>query len=67
MQARHGKKVENVINKVGNVFGKLAKIGTKAAVSTIGFDAGLVDELLDKPEEKKSSNPEVFRKIYKKP
>lgn len=62
MQARHGKKVESAINKVSTVFGKLAKIGTKAAVTTIGLDSGLVDELLDKPEEKKTSNPEAFRK-----
>ncbi len=64
MENRHGKKVESAINKVSSVFGKLAKVGTKAAVSTIGLDAGLVDELLENngAQEKGKSSPEMFRK-----
>lgn len=62
MENRHGKKVESAINKVSSVFGKLARAGTKVAVSTIGADAGIVDEFLDNNEGKGKSSPEMFRR-----
>lgn len=33
--------------KIGGIFKKMATVGTKIAVGTVGIDGGLVDELLD--------------------
>lgn len=60
MQARHKTKLDDAISKVGAIFGKIAKVGARAAVSTVGIDSDVVDELLQ--PENKSSGPEAFRK-----
>jgi hypothetical protein len=61
MRVRHKSKLDGAIGKVGNVFGKIAKVGVKAAASTVGLDPGLVDELLHKGEQS-SSGAEAFRR-----
>ena len=59
IQARHKTKLDDAISKVGSIFGKIAKAGARAAVSTVGIDSGVVDELIQ--AENKSSGPEEFR------
>ncbi|MDL2272208.1 KAP family NTPase [Desulfovibrio sp. OttesenSCG-928-I05] len=60
MRVRHQSKLDGAIGKVGNIFGKIAKAGAKAAVSTVGVEASLVDELLQNGT-KTTSGPEAFR------
>ena len=61
MKNHHGKKIDNAINKVSQIFGKIAKAGTKAAASTIGVDGQIVDELLSSGDSHKP-NPELFKR-----
>lgn len=61
MKNHHGKKIDNAINKVSQIFGKIAKAGTKAAASTIGVDGKIVDELLSSGDSHKP-NPEQFKR-----
>ena len=61
MKRRHNTKLDGAINKVGSVFGKIAKAGAKAAVSTVGLDTSIVDDLLQ-ADGKTASGPEAFRR-----
>ncbi|MDR2870444.1 MAG: KAP family NTPase [Deferribacteraceae bacterium] len=61
MRQRYNTKLDGAIDKVGSILGKIAKVGAKAAVSHIGIDKDLVDDILQS-EAKSSSSPAAFRK-----
>lgn len=56
---RHKGSLSGAITKVGGMFGRLAKIGAKAAASAAGVDADLVDELTGQRDARE--NAEAFR------
>jgi len=51
IKRKHETKSQAVLGKVSSLFGKLAKAGAKAAVSTIGVEGDLVDSVLASEEE----------------
>lgn len=51
IKRKHETKAQAVLGKVSSLFGKLAKAGAKAAVSTIGVEGGVVDSVLTSDEE----------------
>lgn len=59
LRLRHQSALAGAIGTVGGMFGKLAKIGAKAAVSAAGIDTSLVDELTSAGGR---SGPAAFRK-----
>ncbi len=61
IRTKHQSKLNSAISKVGSMFGKIAKAGAKAAVSTAGVDDALVDDLLGSGDDA-SSGPAAFRK-----
>ncbi len=56
---RHKGSLSGAMSKVGGMFGKLAKIGAKAAASAAGVDTNLVDELTGQSDARE--NAEAFR------
>ncbi len=50
IKSKHETKATATINKVKGLFGKLAKAGAKAAISTVGIESDIVDSLTESDE-----------------